>query len=107
MEEAGLCAWIVSSKNGNQWIEGGGLVTGEKCDQGLYRSESWGQLGVLAFLELISLPNAVYFIKIACDELGLDLLHIAQIIGSLYKQQPKNWNISFVEHSILEFSKQG
>ena len=70
MREVGSYTWIIPTKDGKKWIEGGGLVPGEKYDQGAYRSELCVHLSGVTFLESISLQKVVYSIKIACEGLS-------------------------------------
>ena len=53
--QVGACAWILATPDGNEWIEGGGLVPGPPEDQSAYRSELAGQLGAVSFLDAIDI----------------------------------------------------
>ena len=67
----GSCAWIISTPDGTEYIQGGGLVPGESEDQDPYRSELGGQLGLAAMASGIQLPNGISPIfTIACDGLS-------------------------------------
>ena len=64
----GACAWIVSTRNGLEWIKGGGIIPGDKDDQDPYRSELGGQVGLASFITAIILPPGVSpIITVACD----------------------------------------
>ena len=64
----GACAWIVSTRGGQEWIKGGGIIPGSTYDQDPYRSELGGQVGLASFITAIILPPGVYpNITIACD----------------------------------------
>ena len=53
LERVGSCAWIVASKDGTEWIQGGGVVPGEEHEQNSYRSELGGALGVAVIMDCI------------------------------------------------------
>ena len=64
----GACAWIVSTRGGQEWIKGGGIIPGSSYDQDPYRSELGGQVGLASFISAIILPTgASPNITIACD----------------------------------------
>ena len=69
--QTGSCAWIISTPNGQEYIQGGGLIPGEGKDQDPYRSELGGQLGLTSFVTGIHLPpSCTPFITTACDGLS-------------------------------------
>ena len=45
----GATAWIDATTDGEEWIQGGGLVLGSPDDQDPYHSELGGLLGIAAF----------------------------------------------------------
>ena len=53
--QVGACAWILATPDGEEWIEGGGLVPGSPEDQSAYRSELAGQVGAVSFVDSIDL----------------------------------------------------
>ena len=57
LTNTGSCAWIIATHDGQEWIYGGGIITGEGKEQSSYRSELGGSLGVAAFMNCILLPN--------------------------------------------------
>ena len=57
LEKVGGCAWIVSTQDGTEWIQGGGVVPGEEHEQNSYRSELGGALGVAVIIDCIQLPD--------------------------------------------------
>ena len=69
--QTGACAWIISTRDGSEWIKGGGIIPGCKEDQDPYRSELGGQVGLAAFISAIVLPDGMTpNITIACDGLA-------------------------------------
>ena len=69
--QTGSCAWIISTPNGQEYIEGGGLIPGEGVDQDPYRSELGGQLGLAAIATGIHIPaHSSPTLTIACDGLS-------------------------------------
>ena len=38
IQEVGACGWIISTPDGGEWIEGGGVIPGLQSDQNSYRS---------------------------------------------------------------------
>ena len=66
--QVGSCAWIVSTPDGSEWIEGVGVIPGATDSQSAYRSELGRLLGLLLFLHSIDLPPCPRpAITIACD----------------------------------------
>ena len=64
----GAAAWIISSPDGLEWIQGGGIIPGGPEEQDPYRSELEGQLGIAAFLSGIILPTTHKpSLTVACD----------------------------------------
>ena len=55
-EQIGSCAWILSSSDGSEWIEGGGIIPGPKQEQSSYRSELAGQTGLSIICSHLLLP---------------------------------------------------
>ena len=53
--QVGACAWILATTDGEEWIEGGGLVPGSPDDQSAHRSELAGQVGAVSFVDSIDL----------------------------------------------------
>ena len=70
VQEVGACGWIISTPDGTEWIEGGGVIPGLKSDQNSYRSELGGQLGIAAFISSVNLPKGNYTMKTVCDGLA-------------------------------------
>ena len=54
--QTGACGWIVATMDGQEWIQGGGILPGEKTDQNSYRSELGGQIGIASFFHSILVP---------------------------------------------------
>ena len=71
IQKVGSCGWIISSDDGTEWIQGGGLIPGTADDQSAYRSELGGQVGILVFLLSLKLPllpdASRYNITTVCD----------------------------------------
>ena len=68
ISQTGACAWIVSTRDGTEWIKGGGIIPGCKEDQDPYRSELGGQVGLASVITAIILPSGTTpNITIACD----------------------------------------
>ena len=44
LPNTGACAWIISTPDGKEWIQGIGVVPGEAEEQNSYRSELSGLL---------------------------------------------------------------
>ena len=66
--QTGACAWIISTRDGSEWIKGGGIIPGSKEDQDPYRSELGGQVGLAAVITSIILPpDTTPDITVACD----------------------------------------
>ena len=57
--QTGSCGWIIASMNGGEWIQGGGIIPGDKKDQYSHRSELGGQVGIASFLHSILLPPSI------------------------------------------------
>ena len=45
-EEVGACAWTISTPDGKERVQGGGVIPGSKIDQNSYRAELGGQLAI-------------------------------------------------------------
>ena len=67
IERLGAFAWIVANPDGEEWVEGGGVIPGKIGDQNSYRSELGGQLGIHSFASSLILPPGLYVINIVCD----------------------------------------
>ena len=76
--KAGACACIVSTKDGLEWIKGGGIIQGHTYDQDPYRSELGGQVGLASIITAIILPTgASPNITVACDgEAAIDRVNM-------------------------------
>ena len=62
------CSWIVSTHNGTEWTQGGGLIPG--CKEYQDHSDLGGQLGLAAVVSAIILTDGIKLvITIACAEL--------------------------------------
>ena len=70
LQEAGACAQIIATPDGNAWVEGGGVITGLPSDQHIYRSKFGGQLGIASFVSSVNLSNGNYILKTAYDGLS-------------------------------------
>ena len=70
IQEVGACGWIISTPDGTEWIEGGGVIPGLKSDQNSYRSELGSQLGIAAFISSVNFPHGNYTMKTVCDGLA-------------------------------------
>ena len=67
-KQIGVCAWILATPDGSQWIQGGGIIPGREAEQDPYRSELGGQLGLAAAVSSIILPNDdTLNLTVACD----------------------------------------
>ena len=69
MQEAGTCAWIITTSDGNEWVEGGGEIPGLSSNQNSYRSDLGIQIGISSFVSLFNLPTGNYVLKTVCDGL--------------------------------------
>ena len=71
-EKVGAAAWIIRTLDGNEWIEGGGVLPGPADDQNSYRSELGGQVGIAACLQCLQqeLGEQHTSLLTACDNLG-------------------------------------
>ena len=66
--KTGACAWIISTRNRQEWIKGAGIIPGHEDDQDPYRSELGGQVALASFITAIILPTDVSpTITVACD----------------------------------------
>ena len=67
--DIGACGWIIATPDGEEWIEGGGLVP-DASDS--YRCELAGQVGIASFLEsiIIDNPNGRPQVTVSCDGLS-------------------------------------
>ena len=70
---------IISTPDGTEWIEDGGLLLGTEEDQDPYRGELGSQLGLVAITTGILLPNELrptltldYDGLFALNEVGMD-----------------------------------
>lgn len=54
--EVGVCAWLIATPDGTEWIEGGRIVAGVPQEHNSYRSELVGQLGIATFFDALILP---------------------------------------------------
>ena len=85
----GACAWILATRDGGEWIKGGGVVPGDKEDQDPYRSELGGQVGLASFISAIILPpGSTPEITIACD--GLAAINRVNMDRSILKAKMTN-----------------
>ena len=48
--QTGACSWILATRDGSEWLKGGGIVPGCKEDQDPYRSDLGGQV---EFVEVV------------------------------------------------------
>jgi len=65
-------AWIITSVDGQEWIEGGGIVPGSIQDLNSYRAELAGLLGIsvgFQCLGAIYTRNMAAFNVVACDNI--------------------------------------
>ena len=85
----GSCAWILSTPDGKEWIEGGGVILGVLHEQNSYRNELGGQLGIISFINMIILPYSKYHITTVCD--GLAALKSVGIDVEYIKCKRKKW----------------
>ena len=71
VQQVGSCGWIISSSDGSEWIQGGGIIPGEAGEQSSYRSELGGLVGIVAFLNSLQLQSTLTSqnssITILCD----------------------------------------
>ena len=81
LSRVGACAWIISTPDGVEWIQGGGIILGEYKDQGSYKSELRGQLGISTIRNYLLLQDPIppnrYHITTICD--GLSALNTVGI----------------------------
>ena len=68
----GAAAWIIITPDGNEWIEGGGVLPGPADVQSSYRSELGGQVGIASCLQCLQqeLDEQHTSLLTACDNLG-------------------------------------
>ena len=57
IERVGACAWIISSSDGSEWIEGGGVIPGSVEEQSSYSSELGGQTVIASVCTSLILPT--------------------------------------------------
>ena len=88
IQEVGACGWIISTPDGGEWIEGGGVIPGLQSDQNSYRSELGGQLGIASFISSVNLPKGEYTLKTVCD--GLSALNQVGLDKSYTKSSLKH-----------------
>ena len=69
-EEVGACAWTISTPDGKERVQGGGVIPGVSKEQNSYRAELGGQLGIANFIECVDVPPGSYKIKTVCDGLS-------------------------------------
>ena len=87
--QTGACAWIVATRDGTEWVKGGGIIPGVEEDQDSYRSELGGQVGLAAFITSIILPlDAAPNITLACD--GLAAINRVNMDSKIIKAKMKN-----------------
>ena len=100
----GACAWIISTRDGSEWIKGGGIIPGCKEDQDPYRSELGGQVGLAAFISAIVLPDGMKpNITIACD--GLAALNRVHMQSNIIKANMTNVDLISIISEIWDDSK--
>ena len=99
----GACAWIVSTRGGEEWIKGGGIIPGSTYDQDPYRSELGGQVGLASFITSIILPTGVTpSITIACDgKAAIDRVNMAK---NIMKSNMKNVDMLSIISDLWEDS---
>ena len=101
--KTGSCAWILSTPDGTEWIQGGGLIPGEQQDQDPYRSELGGLLGLSTFISSILLPESIKpTITIGCD--GLSALNQVGLDTATIKANTKNVDMISMINSLLKSS---
>ena len=107
LTKTGTCAWIVSTQNGEEWIQGGGVVPGESHEQNSYRSELGGQLGIAIVTDSIQLPPPInqekYHITIVCD--GLSALDTVGTDKAFIKSARKCFDLISMTSDIWKKSK--
>lgn len=107
LEKVGSCAWIVSSPDGAEWIQGGGIIPGEDAEQNSYRSELGGALGVAIIMDYIQLPVlpplSKYNIKFCCD--GLSALQIVNTEAVYIKSSGKSVDLISMTSEVWRQSK--
>jgi len=104
ISQTGSCAWIISTPDGSEWIQGGGLIPGEKQDQDPYRSELGGLLGLATIISGIILPPTIKpTITIGCD--GLSALNQVGLDTTIIKARMKNVDMISIINSLLSTSK--
>ena len=100
--KVGSCAWILSSPDGREWIEGGGIIPGEDTDQGSYRSELGGQCGIAVAVDCLVLPDPLtgepYHITTICD--GLAALNKVGICKEYIKTSGKHVDLISIITSL-------
>ena len=102
--QTGACAWILATRDGSEWIKGGGIIPGCKDDQDPYRSELGGQVGLAAFISAIDLPTGVTpNITIACD--GLAALNRVHIESNIIKANMTNVDLISIISEIWDDSQ--
>ena len=107
LERVGVCAWIVASNDGSEWIQGGGIVPGEEYEQNSYRSELGGALGVAVIMNCIHLPDQPqqekYKIKYCCD--GLSALNTVNTAAAYIKSSGKSVDLISMTSELWLHSK--
>ena len=105
-ERVGACAWVISSSNGSEYIAGGGIIPGSAAEQGSYRSELGGQLGIVNVVSNLVLPatngNFKRHITIVCD--GLSALETVGKQQEFIKVKHKHADLIAITSSLWEAS---
>ena len=104
--QIGSCGWIIASMNGGEWIQGGGIIPGDKKYQCSHRSELGGQVGIVSFLHSILLPPStkppITHITTICD--GLSALNQVGLSGHLIKVKHKHADLVSLLSSLWQLS---
>ena len=69
-EEVGACAWAISTPDGKEQLQRGGVIPGLKKEQNIYRAELGGQPGIALFNKAVKVPLGQYKMKTICDGLA-------------------------------------
>jgi len=93
LSRIGAAAWIISTPDQSEWIEGGGVLPGPLISQDPYRSELAGLLGMAVCLSSMStlIGPSNNAITTACD--GLSALQKVQVRKENIKPTWKNVDI--------------
>ena len=104
--QIGSCGWIIASTNGGEWIQGGGIIPGDKKDQCSHRSELGGQVGIASFLHSLLLPPStnppLTHITTICD--GLSALNQVGLPTHFIKVKHKHADLVSLITSLWEHS---